>query len=334
MKKRFNDFVDRKADADASDGDLYLRPARDGRPGRFGRFFRRTALVFALLFVALVLFGAFYYWRGVSAPIDAENASPAQIAGWLAFRDLSAETSETRERLFDRCVETLGGEDGVVEPEKLELSPQARRIARAFFQREEAKRQEEKQEAEKRPVATAADRAPYLRLDYYVAPRSADSPNVGEYVVSDDVRPGPALLERWKVSRENAPPKKSPAVEKNVRLFAMQWFVAKRKAYDAAPDAEKERRLQATVDELLGWQEFYSNLRADATKTKTSRSEMLREFEKIVESWNEFEEPEELAKTLWFKDLIVARIAAQESPFGRFSPSRPPRARQVSPSER
>lgn len=334
MEKRFNDFD--APDADASYSEPYLRPVRSSRLGCFGRL----ALTAALLVVALGLVAAFLYWRNVSAPIDAENASTGKLVGWLALRDLSAETPETRERLFDRYVETIGGADGVFEPEKLELPPQAKKFARTFFAKRAKKEVEEELRFEEDDAELDASetpnakRAPYLRLDYYVAPRSADSPRTSEYVLSDDVRPGPALLKRWSASREqtkngDAPTKKTPAVEKNVRLLVMQWFVAKRKAYDAAPDAEKTRRLQETIDELVGWQELYIKIQTDATQTTPTRAEMLAEFETTVDSWNEFETPEELAKTLWFKDLIVAAVAAQETPLGRLAPPKPPRARKV-----
>lgn len=337
MKKRFNDFA--ALDADASPADPYLRPARASRLGCFGCLLRTTAL----LVVALGSVAAFLYWRNVSTPIDAENASTGRLVGWLAFRDLSAETPETRERLFDRYVETLGGKDGIVEPEKLELSPQAKKFAQIFFadrakkETKELRFEEDAVKLDANPSSTGK-RAPYWRLDYYVAARPVDSPQTSEYVLSDDVRPGPALLKRWNASRkapqnDGAPSKKTPAVEKNVRLLVMQWFVAKRKAYDAAPDAEKALQIEKTRDELLGWQKFYKKIQVDATQTAAPRSEMLAEFEKTVESWNEFETPEELAKTLWFKDLVVAAVAAQETPIGRFAPPKPPRARQVAPPE-
>lgn len=338
MKKRFNDFD--ASDADAAYAEPYLRPARSSRLGCFGRL----ALTSALLVVALGSVAALFYWRSVSAPIDAENASTGKLVGWLALRDLSVETPETRERLFDRYLETLGGPDGVVEPEKLELPPQAKKFAQIFFAdraKDEAEEELQFEEDAVAPVANSpstAKRPSYWRLDYYVAPRPVDSPQTSEYVLSDDVRPGPALLKRWNAAREQAQngaakTKKTPAVEKNIRLLVMQWFVAKRKAYDAAPDAEKARQLEKTRDELLGWQEFYEKIQADATQTTPTRAEMLAEFEKTVDSWNEFATPEELAKTLWFKDLIVAAVAAQETPLGRFAPSTPPRARFAATEE-
>lgn len=360
MKKRFNDFADYNADADAnadaSNAAPYLRPTRRKerpRRGLFVRILRTTALLFALLVVALGAVATFFYWRSVSAPIDAENASTGQLVGWLALRDLSAESPETRERLFDRYVETLESDAGTVEPEKLELPEEAKRFARLYFQRVKEAKQKEAQEAkeEKRqtqetenqettaprnaetPKRQDVKRAPYWRLDYCVAPRSADSTETSEYVVSADVRPGPALLKRWNARREktsdnDAKREKTPAAEKNVRLLVMQWFVAKRRAYDKAPDAEKQRRLDATIDELLGWQEFYAKIQSDALQTPPTRAEMLAEFEKTVEIWNEFETPEELAKTLWFKDLLVAAVAKSETPLGRLTKFEPPRARQ------
>ncbi len=351
MKKRFNDFADYNADADASSADPYLRPSRReerGKRGCFVRLLRTASLLFALLVVALGSVAALFYWRSVSAPIDVENASTGKLVGWLALRDLSAETPETRERLFDRYIETLEDGNGVVEPEKLELPEQAKRFARLYFQRvEDAKKTQETQKLQTREGANSAPpstpndaaksrrnakRAPYLRLDYYVAPRSADSTETSEYVVSSDVRPGPALLQRWNAAREKstvaAERDPTPAVEKNVRLLVMQWFVAKRRAYDKESDAQKQRRIDETVDELLGWQQLYMKIQNDATQTPPSRAEMLAEFEKTVESWNELETPEELAKTIWFKDLIVAAVAKRETPLGRLTKSEPPRARK------
>lgn len=333
MQKRFNDFD--ALETDATPVEPYLRPARSSRLGCFGRLLRTAAL----FLVALGSLAAALYWRNLSAPIDAENASTGKLVGWLALRDLSVETPETRERLFDRYVETIGGADGVVEPEKLELPPQAKKFARIFFAERAKDETEEELRFEEDDAELVAnspsngERPPYLRLDYYVAPRPVDSPSTSELVLSDDVRPGPALLKRWNASREEAKngaakTQKTPAVEKNVRLLVMQWFVAKRKAYDAAPDAEKARQLEKTRDELLGWQKLYGKIQADATQTTPTRAEMLAEFEKTVESWNEFATPEELAKTLWFKDLIVATVAAQETPLGRFATANPPRARK------
>lgn len=344
MKKRFNDFADYNADADASNADPYLRPTRReerGKRGCFARLLRTAALLFALLVVALGSVAGLFYWRSVSAPIDVENASTGKLVGWLALRDLSAETPETRERLFERYVETIESADGGVEPEKLELPEQAKRFARLYFQRvEEAKEAQKTKKTQTRetpndaaPSRRNAKRAPYLRLDYYIAPRNADSTETSEYVVSSDVRPGPALLKRWNAARETsnvaaAERAQTPAVEKNVRLLVMQWFVAKRRAYDKAPDAEKQRQIDKTVDELLGWQALYKKIQNDATQAPTPRAEMLAEFEKTVESWSAFETPEELAKTIWFKDLIVAAVAKRETPLGRLTKSEPPRARK------
>ncbi|MBR4834776.1 MAG: hypothetical protein IKU86_10675 [Thermoguttaceae bacterium] len=321
MKTPFNEPIDASQERlDDSTSDPYLRPTRSGC---LSRLVRTLALLSALVGTGAAVVG-FLYWRNVSQPIDVETASPGKLVGWLALRDLSVETPETRERLFERYVETLEDENGVVEPEKLEIPEQAKRFANRFF----AKRDDSNATSEK---AKTAERLPVMRLDYYVAPRSADSPIASDFVLSDEVRPGPALLERWNASRDaqkNGAVEKTSAVEKNIRLLVMQWFVAKRRDYDAAPDAEKETRLEAIVDELLGWQELYGKIQTDA-----SRTALLAEFEKTVASWNEFEEPEELAKTLWFKDLIVATIAAQETPLGQIAPPKPPRARKLAAEE-
>lgn len=336
MKTPFNESATpSQEEFDATPTEPYLRPTRRGC---FGRLVRTAATLAALGAVSAGSIAGILYWHNVSEPIDVENASTGKLVGWLALRDLSAETPETRERLFERYVATLGGEGGDVEPQKIEIPEQAKRLASRFLANLSGSRSAEEPSADAASAAKKnAARLPVLRLDYYVAPRSADSPLTSEFVLSEEVRPGPALLKRWNASREarenGVEQEKTSAVEKNIRLLVLQWFVAKRRDYDAAPDAQKAARLQAAADELLGWQELYGQIQLDATRTGASRVALLAEFEKTVASWNAFDPPEELAKTLWFKDLIVATLAARETPFGRLATPTPPRARRLETDE-
>ena len=103
------------------------------------------------------------------------------------------------------------------------------------------------------------------------------------------------------------------STEKNVQLLIMQWFATRCKSYDAAPDDQKKAKLDAISAELTNVQGFYNGIREAAKKKPLTQSELLREFEMSVESWCEFASLEELAKILWFKDLVVGIVANQKA---------------------
>ena len=269
---------------------------------------RCSRLCFCL--VVVLAFGAcaFYLYSKITAPIDVKNASTVQAVGWLTMRDLSQETPQTREDLFqmyvgDATIPDVESESG----KSFELPDGVKKITGIFL-----KDRDKKVNA----WTQTNKRAPYLRLDYLIVPRQIED-RASRYVLSDDVQPGSSLKARWTRSREALKEKDAPKksyVEKNVQLLVMQWFVARRNEYDSTPDEQKRQKLESTADELTRMQGFYNKLRG--TQAALTRVQMLREFESTMESWNEIATVEELAKTLWFKDLLVSVAASKSAGLG------------------
>jgi len=279
---------------------------------------RLRGCLWICLFALLAFAGyAFYLYSKITTePIDPKNASTVQAVGWLTMRDLSQESAETREDLFemyvgDRTIPVVSDESG----KELELPKSVQKMTSVFL-KDRDKQIEAWAKANKRP--------PYLRLDYLIVPGQTEE-RVSRYVVSDDVQPGPSLKARWARSREDLEAKgasRKSFVEKNVQLLVMQWFVSRSKAYDSTSDEKKRQKLESIVDELMNMQSVYNNIRGK--KKSLSRVQALREFEATIESWNEIATVDELAKTLWFKDLLISVAAAKTSGVSSDVASYPP----------
>ena len=268
------------------------------------RFWRRFT-VFVIL-ILLVVGAVALFARRYMAPIVVEEATPDKAVGWLVLRDLSEESADNQEKLFDLYIGSVtvpSAEDGKKRAYK--LPEPVKKFSGLFL----AGREKKVDEWEK-----SYDRPPYLRVDYIIKPQKT---RTSKYILSSDVAPGPSLEERWNAKREQLAkgekgPKKTLA-EKNVQLLIMQWFATRCKSYDAAPDDQKKAKLDAISAELTNVQGFYNGIREAAKKKPLTQSELLKEFEMSVESWCEFASLEELAKILWFKDLVVGIVANQKA---------------------
>ncbi len=258
--------------------------------------------------LASVAFAFYLHSKITTEPIDVEKATTVKAVGWLTMRDLSQETPQTREDLFrlyvgNATIPDVASKSG----EQMELPESVKKMASVFLKDRDKKIKTQ---------AQTNKRTPYLRLDYLIVPTRTDD-RASRYVVSDDVQPGPSLKARWTRSREAFQEKDAPKksyVEKNVQLLVMQWFVARRNEYDSIPDEQKRQKLESTADELTRMQGFYNKLRG--TQAALTRVQMLREFESTMESWNEIGTVEELAKTLWFKDLLISVVASKNAGLG------------------
>lgn len=311
------------------------------------RFRRRFAAAVALLAALGAILAADSWRRLQRKPIDVENASTRELVGWLALRDLSVESPEVQKELFQKYFEAISASvaqdakndesaenDPIIEFEendeiesngedaktkKIELPTNVKRFAESFL----AARYKKIAEWDATRIRPA-----YLRLDYVVVPQT---PRTSEYVLSGDVRPGPALIERWEKSRADALENKSKrgktgggkpivALEQNVGLMLMQWFNARFEEYDATPDAQKKEKIDRCADELERLQAFFGELFVDPNVevvAPPNRADMLREFEAICEGWNEIAPIEDVAKALYFKDLMESVLAARETPLGQ-----------------
>ncbi|MBQ9812109.1 MAG: hypothetical protein IJM54_02240 [Thermoguttaceae bacterium] len=283
------------------DGDELDRAVEEGRRRRFIKRF-----VLFVVVLALICVGFFFTVQRYLAPIDPEDAPIDKKIGWLALRDLSKESPETREKLFDMYVGSVSIPSSENAEETVyELPEQVKKASGVFLSGRDAK------------VAAWSEnerRLPYLRVDYVV---DGSDERAGQYVESRDVAPGPALLERWEARRkgiENGKTrKKTTTVERNIQLLIMQWFNSRMKAYDAAPAEKKRAKLDAIAVDLQNFQKFYNSLRASAKMEELPLSGLLREFELTVDSWLELTTPDELAKILWFKDLMEAVVVQQKA---------------------
>lgn len=266
------------------------------------RFWRRfTVFVILILLVGgcVALFA-----RRYMAPIVVEEATPDKAVGWLVLRDLSEESADNQEKLFDLylgSVSVPSGEDAKKTTYKL---PEPVKKFSGLFLAGREKKVDEWEKSYRRP--------PYLRVDYVIKPQKT---RTSQYILSSDVAPGPSLEKRWNAQREQLAKggkgAKKTLAEKNVQLLMMQWFATRCKSYDAAPDDQKKAKLDAIAAELSNVQGFYNGIREAAKKKPLTQSELLKEFEMSVESWPEFASLEELAKILWFKDLVEGIVANQ-----------------------
>lgn len=272
--------------------------------GRRSRFMKRL-IIFSIL-ALIVVVCALVLWRRYCAPIDLERATVDKQAAWLVAQDFSKQSSETREQLFDMYVGKISAPSPENAAETVyKLPDSAKKIAGVFLSGRDEKTSK---------ALESYQRAPYLRVDYVV---SLDPNSKSQYLTSSDVKPSSTFIERWnkrQAEMKDRKRPKRPKSEKNIQLLAMQWFVAKYKTYDAAPDPKKKATLDAIVLDLENLQTFYNELRASAGLPKTTRAKMLREFELTADSWMEMAEPDELAKVYWFKDLLVAITVAKMSP--------------------
>ena len=266
------------------------------------RFWRRfTVFVILILLVGgcVALFA-----RRYMAPIVVEEATPDKAVGWLVLRDLSEESADNQEKLFDLylgSVSVPSAEDAKKTTYKL---PEPVKKFSGLFLAGREKKVDEWEKSYRRP--------PYLRVDYVIKPQKT---RTSQYILSSDVAPGPSLEKRWNAQREQLAKggkgAKKTLAEKNVQLLMMQWFATRCKSYDAAPDDQKKAKLDAIAAELSNVQGFYNGIREAAKKKPLTQSELLKEFEMSVESWPEFASLEELAKILWFKVLVEGIVANQ-----------------------
>lgn len=273
----------------------------EGRKRRFVKRFVVFAVILALLGGAALFVTQRYF-----SPIDPAKATKDKAVSWLVLRDLSKEPAETREQLFEMYIGNVSVPESTdAEGAVYALPKSVQKFSGMFLSG-----RDEKVAAWRKKTR----RLPALRVDYIV---SGSDERAGQYVTSSDVVPGPALVERWETRQkalESGKGRQKPTkAERNVQLLIMQWFVSRCKTYDATPDVSKRAKLDELARDLQNFQDFYNNIRISGKKDPLTRSEMLSEFEMTIDSWLEVSTPEELAKILWFKDLLVAVVVQQMS---------------------
>ena len=268
----------------------------------------RVLNVAALAILIAAGYSGYRFYRVGSAPIDVKKATKTEAISWLALRDLSLESSETRSELVNFYLEKFSDNEEIKEEnqnnsqKEFVLSPKLKNIAHTLLldSDNETIRWDEERE-----------RPSYFRIDYVVK-RDSNSDSI--YVLTTDVKPTASLLARRQEAIDAAKNKnrKLSKFEKNIQTLLLQCFLEYGKTYDSTSDAEKERTLEILADRVLELQEVYVKLRAAGGAQAQTRAELLRSFEKVCEGWYAFADPEELARGLWFKDVVVSVIVARE----------------------
>ena len=153
-------------------------------------------------------------------------------------------------------------------------------------------------------------RPPYARIDYVVVPTPE---RASRYVVSADIKPGPALEKRWQgrqiaVARGET---RSSNVERNIRALVMQWFVSRLRRYDATADEKKKEYLDATARELIAFKAFTTVSRFQR-ESGTFARRTAPQFERTNEGWCEITRSTNSRESCGSKDLLVSTSSFRE----------------------
>ena len=286
-------------DHDQSDDDFELN-----QPITSERHVSKRLVVLILLVVGVFSYCSWRYYQIVKAPLDVSKATNTQALTWFTLRDLSSESKEKRSELFDFYYDKLtSGSGELSDNAKIEIPSSLQGVASSFLKNADQK----VENWSKNRV-----RPPFARLDYVIKP-TGDHPS--KYVLSSDVKPGPGLQKRWQerqvaIARGSV---RTTAVERNIQMLFMQWFIEHSKTYDEAPDVRKKVHLEKFATELMKLQALYNNLRISGGQTRLSRELQLREFERVNEGWIEIASVDELARVMWFKDLLTTIIVLREA---------------------
>ena len=268
---------------------------------RFFRFMTRTLFFFGALFLVMALLIG-YWAKKFYAPIAVEQADASHLVGWLALRDLGSEKPEIRSALAEKYFEPIR-EDIQVDwndPLAKKLIPFTKKYVQ---QREQVLADWEKQR----------DRRPLLRRDYTIDVASAAERLT---LLSTDIRPSDELtaeLDRLKNAGKTAVPPAQTTIERNIRVIMKNWFLYNMQKYDAAPPSGQFAVIESTAEQMQRLQKLFNDYLEQLGLKRLNDLEMMREFDFTVSSWYDGADPNELARLLWFKDLVLTVIVAQKA---------------------
>ncbi|MBR5626049.1 MAG: hypothetical protein IKW74_00335 [Thermoguttaceae bacterium] len=264
------------------------------------RFFLVWILYFFLFgcFVFILAAGILYWY--LHRPIDVKNinhASSQQVAGWFVLRDLEKESQEVQTALCDRYMKVIQSDP---ENDHLEIDPMYIDWIRPVLKKRS-------DSAKKDWQGASVLFGKWNRQDYII---KVDANHSGKYVLPKDIQPGEDLIRmKAKKDRKNGSLVK---IENNVQLLFRLWFVKKMNEYTETPDDQKAAFLEKTSEELLFLQKRYNNVLEQMGLPAEPRLSLLRNYYKIIASWYQTTSVEELAKILWFKDLLIV-VTIQKS---------------------
>lgn len=249
-------------------------------------FFRLILVVIGIVFLTI------NWWLGrCCPPISMERANPDTLVGWLIFRDLNKLNAEEQEEILKKYIEHFG-------PTATSKKSIMFRALTATIKKYTAARTN-------RVVTWNKDRArlPFLRNEYHLVPNKS-KPDI--FIGSDEIFPTPELERTLQHRDEMKVPAVKTKAEGNCRMLSKKWFLYKIKQYDATPDEDKKIFLEEAADEMDWWRQYYNEYLSSFRLSQLTEVEVLREFSLLSQSWYQTCEPNELARLLWFKDLLVS----------------------------
>ncbi|MDO5553773.1 MAG: hypothetical protein Q4G68_08425 [Planctomycetia bacterium] len=287
--------------------DATRRNAPPAPPTTFRRlcriFFR--LMIFCLVVFIVVAIGLGVWASRYLAPIKLDKADPDRLAGWLVFRDLDEETAETQFELLKRYVATFG--PGTVSAESAPPSSQG------FVQSLSRRYSVERGERVALWLDSLGPTDPW-RCEYRVLPVPRAR---GEFPLSWEV----VATDRLALSK-HAPlwppvPAAFTKTEQNLRLLTRRWFQLKMQEFDHTQPTAKERFLAQTADEMLWWQDYYNDFREGLGLDRLGQIELLGELLVMTASWYEVYPEDELARLLWFRDLLLVTATGNQAGLGK-----------------
>lgn len=267
------------------------------------RFFRGILyfILFSTVLLLVVLIGIGVWIKRFYDPIDMSRADKTRLAGWIVLRDFANETPETRSKLAERYFDPLQRIDKVDfdSPAVKKFIPYAKEYAE----------QRNKKVAEW--DANKVKRS-FARTDYRIVP---SDPNQ-VYIAVKDIEPTPNLtdyLDQRKKSKPSDVRSAENRTESNIRVLTKEWFLQQMTKYEDAAENEKASSIEKTASELNHLSYLYNSALAEMGLPNPTRMEQIRDLHFMTDVWFDDTPPEELARLLWFKDLILSVFIAQQT---------------------
>ncbi|MDO4585693.1 MAG: hypothetical protein Q4C95_00180 [Planctomycetia bacterium] len=271
---------------------------------RIGRIFWRLFLFSLIVFIVIAI-GIGIWLRNINAPINPENINSSQLTQWFLFRDLNKETLEISEKLADQYIQFI--ENQIDNPDDIPYINSVKGKIRQYLQKKETAN----------PILTTDSKKRY-QLQYQVTPRNVSRQYPSCYIIPDDIIPSSGLIKQLNsINKLKKTPNPFLKVEKNCHFVLKNWFLTKMRLYQETPDDKKLDFLRRTIHDLMRFQLFYQKLLQQLDCPEAGQITLLKDFNSLTSAWfMEYalnENPEELARLLWFKDLLVSTIIIEKS---------------------
>lgn len=263
---------------------------------RFGRLFARFILFSLVVFLVVVVLLAFWIHK-YFGPMNLDHPDTDLLNTWLIARDFSKETPEVRQKLLVHYLKYYGPE--AVYPSHSKLVGATKKITRHFFNRRLMRVQKW---VDSRTLRT------FARHEYHVRPQNL---SVDRYILPEDIEPT-TELETFRNSKAYSPaPPAEMRMELNCRYLVREWFLLKMKIYAGLPDEEKNDFIQKTAKEMEWWQNYYCDALRQMDLPQPGILDLIRELDLTILWWYEATpDSKELARLLWFKDLLISANVA------------------------